>query len=78
MSTNDLEKLPLVDVEEEVAARTLRRALAAFEDEHELRQQPRLLAAIHRGTRAAFPVVLAGAVGTYLIWAVTTASALYP
>jgi hypothetical protein len=78
MSTDDLEKLPVVDVDAEVAARTLRRALAAFEDEQELRRQPLVLSAIHRLSRAAFPVAVAGAVGTYLIWAVTTASALYP
>jgi hypothetical protein len=76
--TDDLPKLPVVDVDADVAARTLRRARAAFEDEQELRRQPRLLADLHRVSRAAFPVALAGAVGTYLIWAVTTASALYP
>lgn len=74
----DLRDLPLVDVDRKTADRTLRRALAAFEEEHELRGQPRWLAALHRASRAIAPALVAGAVGTYLLWAVTAASALYP
>lgn len=75
---SNLRDLPVLDVDRATADRTLRRALAAFEEEHELRTQPRWLVAIHRSSRALAPVVVAGGVGAYLLWAITAASALYP
>jgi hypothetical protein len=77
VNDRDLEGLPLLDVSPEAAARTRRRALHAFEEESALEKQPRLLAMIHRGSRAAFPVVVVAGVCVYLGWAIQAASALY-
>jgi hypothetical protein len=72
----ELRDLPARDTDRETAERVRRAAVDAFVEAHAVRGRP-WRAAVTRTARALTPLIVAGTVGVYLTWAITTANALF-
>lgn len=75
--SQELRQLPPRDLDDLTAERVRRRAQAVLTEERRLAERPWLVPVAHAWSRVISPALVAGAVGGYLVWAVTFVSALY-
>ena len=73
----ELSHLPPRDLDDLAAERVRRRAQSVLAAERRLAERPWLVPVAHAWSRVVAPVLVAGAVGGYLTWAVTFVGALY-
>jgi hypothetical protein len=73
----ELRGLPTKDAEPAAAKRILHEGVEVFVETKAAEGHPWRLV-VTRATRALTPIVVAGTVGVYLAWAVSTANSLFP